>query len=147
MTDLIWIVIGVVTALAIVWFFVCLKRRQDELERNFQERFHGRSLRLVDKYAVFRAQESDGYSQSEGMGYLALTDEELYFERTMLRKLLIIPVGSIREVGDTKRVGGQGHLKRMLKVDFEDEAGKRDSIALHVKDLPQWKREISAVMG
>ncbi len=36
MTDLIWMVIGVVAALAIVWFFVHLKRRQDVLERNFQ---------------------------------------------------------------------------------------------------------------
>jgi hypothetical protein len=131
-------------ASAIIWFFVFLKRKQDELEVNFQKRFSGKTIRCLDKCAVFRAQESHGYSQSQGKGYLVLTDNELYFEMTLLSKVLSIPTISIIKVGQTNRLLGVNPGRTMLKIDFEDNAGNNDSIVLNVKELGKWKKEITA---
>jgi hypothetical protein len=133
------IIIGVS---AIIWFFVFLKKKQDKLEVNFQERFSGKKIRYLDKRAVFRAQESHGYSQSEGKGYLVLTDDELYFEMVLLSKVLSISTASIIKVGQTDRLLGVNPGRPMLKVEFEDSSGNSDSIALSVKELARWKKKL-----
>ncbi len=133
-------------SIIIIWFFVYLKRKQDQTEENFQKRFSGKNIRLLDKYAMFIAQESDGYSHFRGMGYLVLTDDELYFERQLGNKVIPLPITSIVQVGDTKRLGGQNPGKTMLKISFKDNNGENDSIALCVKELAQWKKEIAAAI-
>jgi hypothetical protein len=138
------IIIGVS---AIVWFFVFLKKKQDKLEVNFQKRFSGKNIKYLDKCAVFRAQESHGYSQSEGKGHLVLTDDELYFEMVLLNKVLSISASSIIKVGQTNRLLGVNPGRPMLKVEFKDRNGKNDSIALSVKELEKWKRAITAIMS
>lgn len=132
---------------ATVWFFVFLKKKQDKLEEHFQIRFAGKNIRYMDKKVVFRAQESDGYSQGEGMGYLVLTDDELDFEMALLDKVLSIATSSITKVGETNRLLGVNPARTMLKIDFKDSNGKDDAIALNVKDLKRWIREISAAMN
>jgi hypothetical protein len=124
-----------------------LKKKQDKLELNFQKRFSGKNIRYLDKVAVFRAQESHGYSQSEGKGYLVLTDDELYFEMVLLNKVLSIPASSIIKVGQTNRLLGVNPGRPMLKVEFKDRNRKNDSIALSVKELEKWKRAITAIMS
>ena len=99
---------------AIIWFFVFLKKKQDELEVNFQNRFSGINIRHLDKYAVFRAQESHGYSQTEGKGYLILTDDELYFEMVLLNKVVSIATATIINVGKTNRLLGVNPGRPML---------------------------------
>jgi hypothetical protein len=132
---------------ALILFFVFLKKKQDELERNFQRRFFGKNIKLLDKTALFVAQESDGYSHTRGIGYLVLTDEELYFERQLVHKVLEIPISSILGVGTTKRLAGQGMVNPMLKIEFNDNLGKEDSVALCVKDLLQWEKVIGSSLG
>ena len=147
MSNILWFLLICAAGMGVVWFFVNLKKKQDQLEINFQNRFSGKNIKFLDKCAVFRAQESDGYSQSQGMGYLVLTDEELYFERTVLKKVLPIPITSIKKVGETNRLGGQNPGKPMLKVEFEDSNGNKDSIALSVKELAMWKKEITTAIS
>ena len=140
--------VGIILAVsAIIWFFVFLKKRQDEQEVNFRKRFSGKNIRYLDKHAVFKAQESHGYSQTQGMGYLVLTDDELYFEMGLLKKVLSISAASITKVGQTKRLRGVGTLRAMLKVEFEDHNGINDAIALYVKELESWKKAIQEVMN
>ena len=138
------IVIGVV---AVVWFFVVLKRKQDALEDNFRRLFSVDDVRRLDKYAMFKAQRSNGYSQSQGTGYLVLTDEVLYFEMSLLDKVVSIPVTSITRVGETRRLLGVGTIRPMLEVEFEDANGEMDAIALSVKELAAWKVEIARAMS
>ncbi len=136
---------GIITGVsAIIWFFVFLKKKQDELELKFQNRFFGKNIRYLDKCAVFRAQESYGYSQSQGKGYLVLTDDELYFEMVLLSKVLSISAASIIGVGQTNRLLGVNPGRPMLKVEFKDSNGKNDAIALNVKELEMWKKAITA---
>lgn len=144
---MVWYVVIGVASIALILFFMLLKRKQDALEESFQKRFAEKDIKLLDKYALFVAQESDGYSHFRGIGYLVLTSEELYFERQLKKKVVQIPVSCITHVGETTRLGGQSPGKTMLKITFKDLNGKQDSIALCVKELGQWKKEIAGTMG
>ena len=55
-------IIGIVFVGIVTFFFIHLKRRQDEIEANFQKRFAGKEIRFMDKHALYVARESDGYS-------------------------------------------------------------------------------------
>ena len=132
---------------AVIWFFVYLKKRQDEQEANFQRRFSEKKIKLLDKTAMFHAQESDGYSHTRGIGYLVLTDDELYFERRVVKKVLEIPISSILDVGETRKLSGQSTIKPVLKIEFTDSLGKRDTVAIGVKELLQWKKVIGTSIG
>jgi len=107
-------VIGTILLGIIIIFFVFLKRKQDEVEASFQNRFAGKNIKFMDKYALYVARLSDGYSHFRGNGYLVLTDDELYFERQLDRKTFITPVSSIINAESTKRLGGQSPDKMML---------------------------------
>jgi len=131
----------------IVWFFVFLKKKQDQLEEDFKKKFAGQNIRLLDKKAVLKAQESNGYSQSQGMGYLVLTDNELYYEMGLLDIIISIPVSSITEVGKANRLLGVGSITTMLKVEFKDNKGNKDSIAVIVKELELWENKIRKIIN
>ncbi len=128
----------------VIYFFVRLKRRQDEMEANFQKRFSGKKIRFMDKHAIYIARESDGYSHFRGQGYLVLTEDELYFERELVKKIIEIPIDSIVKVDKTKRLAGQGP-GMMLKVVFNTQDGQQDAVAWKVKDLERWIDEISLI--
>ena len=131
---------------AIVWFFVYLKKRQDRLEANFQKAFAGKKIRHLDKHAVLKAQKSRGYSQVQGMGYLVLTDDELTFEMQLLDNTITMSTDAIQRVGKTKRLLGVGHVLWMLLIEYKDNHGQADAIALRVKNLEAWQAEIRAVV-
>ena len=98
----------------------------------------------MDKTARFRAQESHGYSQAQGMGYLVLTDDELCFDMVLLDRPLVIPNSSITGVTQTNRLLGVNPGRAMLKVEFKGSDGNPDSIAVTVKELEAWKKAINA---
>lgn len=133
----------IIAGVAVVWFFSVLKRRQDELEQNFRNRFANADVQRVDKHVVFKAQRSHGYSQAQGMGYLVLTDAELYFEMSLLDKVISIPLTSVSKVGQAKRMLGVGTIRPMLTVEFTNAKGEADAIALFVKELSDWKNAIT----
>ena len=141
-----WIV-AFLAVVAVTIFFGFLKKRQDDVEERFRKRFAGQNIRLMDKYALYVAQESDGYSHFRGSGYLVLTDQELYFERQLKRKVVSIPVNAIVQVGETMRLGGQSPGKRMLRVDFWNGQGRPDAIAWRVKEIDRWQQELSALIS
>jgi len=141
------IIIYIIVFIVISVLFIFLKKRQDEVEANFQEKFTGKEIKIMDKYAMYISKESDGYSHFRGVGYLVLTEDELYFERQLNRKVIRIPVGSIVTVEKTRRLGGQSTGRMLLKVVFETPDGKQDAIAWSVKKLNRWIEEISMVAG
>ncbi len=117
-----WLIITI-AILGVIIFFIFLKKKQDELEESFQKRFTGKNIRMIDKYALYVAKESDGHSHFRGSGYLVLTGDELYFERQMDGKIIMIPLSSIIKVDSTRRLGGQSPGKLMLKVEFKTQEG------------------------
>ncbi len=137
------IVIGIIIVIVVTVFFVFLKKRQDEVEANFKKRFTGKEIKIMDKYALYIAKISDGYSHFRGVGYLVLTEDELYFERQLNREVIRIPADSIVKAEKTRRLAGQSTGRMLLKVIFETPDGKQDAIAWSVKKLEQWIKEIS----
>ena len=143
---MIWVyVLLAVIVLAAVLGYV--KKKEIELEARFQKKFAGKNIRFVDKYALFIAQQSDGYSHVRGMGHLVLTDEELHYKRQFGNKVISIPLSSIVHVGQTLRLGGHSTGRALLKVVFTTLGGQEDAVAWRVKDLQRWKDEISAVIS
>jgi hypothetical protein len=140
------IIIGVSIATCIICFFLYLKRRQDEVEANFQKHFAGKSIKRLDKTALFIAQESDGLSHTRGIGNLVLTDEKLFFERRVGNKVLDIPIDKLTKVESVKRLAGQSTIFAMLKITFIDDNGIEDSFGLRVKDLQDWIDELSGLI-
>ena len=138
-------VIGIIIVGIVIIFFAFLKRKQDEVKASFQRRFAGKKIQFMDKYALYVAKQSDKYSHFRGSGYLVLTEDELYFERQLDRKTIIIPIGSILKAERTERLGGQSPGKMMLKVVFETQDGEQDAIAWKVKELEQWISGISMI--
>jgi hypothetical protein len=100
----------------------------------------------MDKHAIYIAIESDGHSHFRGQGYLVLTENELYFERQLVKNRIEIPTGSIISVGKTKRLAGQGP-GMMLKVVFKTQVGEQDAVGWKVKGLDRWIDEISLMAG
>ncbi len=138
---MIWIGV-VLVVVGVAAFLRYLKKKQDELEEGFQRRFAGKKIRFMDKHALYVAQQSDGYSHTRGIGYLVLTDDELYFKRQLGDKVATIPIHSILEVGETRKLAGQSQWKRMLRVDFRNQKGETDAIAWGVKERERWQKEI-----
>ena len=139
----IFIGIGIII---IIGFFVYLKKKQDELEDDFKKRFSGKNILLLDKHAEFIAQESDGFVKVRGLGYLVFTDEVLFFQRQLGNKIVLIPIHSIVQAGETRRLGGRSPGRTMLQIKFKDNSGKNDSIALLVKELSLWKKVIAGAI-
>jgi hypothetical protein len=138
-----WYLLIGIGIVAIVLLFVRLKKRQDELAASIERRFRGKRIRMQDKHAFFIALKSDGYSHSRGQGYLVLSDEELYFERLIARKVVPIPFGAIVSAGKTRRLAGQNLVRNMLQIEFKDKNGNLDAIGLVVKELDRWIQEIN----
>ncbi len=132
-----------IAILGVIIFFIFLKNKQDELEESFQKRFTGKNILMIDKYALYVAKESDGHSHLRGNGYLVLTGDELFFEREMDGKIIMIPLSSIIKVDRTRRLGGQSPGKLMLKVEFKTQEGAEDAIAWKVKELEEWLKQIT----
>ncbi len=136
-----WILV-VCAAVGFVVLLRYLKKKELELDARIQERFAGKNIRLMDKYALFMAQESDGYSHVRGAGTLVLSDEELFYERQIGHKVVSIPLNRIVQVGETRRLAGQSTGRRMLKIDFRTPEGEEDAVGWRVKELNRWKEEI-----
>ncbi len=61
--------------------------------------------------------------------------------------MLEIPVDSILDVDEARRLAGQSTLKKVLKIEFTNSLGNKDAIAIGVKDLPQWKKVIGTAIA
>ena len=120
-----------IAVICIVVFFIFLKKKQDALEANFQNRFAGKISNAWINYVLYVAKESDGYSHFRGIGYLVLTENKLFFERQFDRKIIAIPVRSITKVDSTYRLGEQNPGKLMLKVGLK--LRERKKMPLHGK--------------
>ena len=144
--QVMWI-LGSCVLIVLILVFRFVRRKEIELEQAFQNRFAGHQILYMDKHAQIIGQQSHGFSQTSGMGYLVLTSQELYFKLQLMNREISIPVSSLLSVGETRRMKGKGTLRTMLKVDFRTIDGKEDAIALLVKDLSRWKAELSSIMG
>jgi hypothetical protein len=84
--------------------------------------------------------------QGRGNGTLVLTDSELYFERWLPRKEFHVPLSTIQSIETPTSFLGKTNFRKLLKVDFRNDAGQNDAIAWLVPDLEGTKQALEVVM-
>lgn len=107
------------------------------LRRRARRHFAGSEV-LREEDANSFGVESAGPWQVRGNGTLALTRHEVLFAQWLPNRLLRIPRRSIVEVTTVRSHLGKTIGRKLLKVVWTTEVGKRDSLALWVRDLDGW---------
>ncbi len=126
----------------IAWFFYFLWKRQNLVEQRIKEKIVDQTIVQPLERVFFRAQESYGYPQTSGMGYMVLTEQALYFELVLLDRSLVIPRSKITDVDTVYRLLGVSPGRLMLKISFTDESGQPDAIAVTMPDMDTWARAL-----
>lgn len=131
----------------LVWFFYFLWRRQQLVMARIEGKIKGQKVIMPTEHIMFRAVESSGYSQTSGMGYIALTQDCLYFELALLDLVITVPTTKLQGAEFVRRLKGVSPIRKMLRIMFINENGDDDSIAINVKDMEHWKNTISDICG
>lgn len=129
----------------LVWFFWFLWRRQNLVMARVESKISGQKIIMPTEHIMFRAVESSGYSQTSGMGYIALTEEYLVFELVLLDLVITVPTNKLCGAEFVRRLKGVSPIRKMLRIMFVNESGEDDSIAINVKNMEQWKSVISKI--
>lgn len=109
-----------------------------------RERFP--DARAIVPGANFFGLESRGAAQLRGNGTLVLTDQEIFFERWVVRMEIRIPLNAIVAVDTPMSHLGKSVARRLLKVTFRGADGQNDSIAWYVPDLEGLKRTLEGLL-
>ncbi len=129
----------------IVWFFWFLWHRQKLVMERVEGKIKGQKIIMPTEHIMFRAVESSGYSQTSGMGYIALTEKVLYFELILLDLVITVPTDRLHGSEFVNRLKGVSPVRKMLRIMFTNESGEEDSIAINVKDMEKWKHAIADI--
>lgn len=133
--------------LLLAWFFYFLWRRQNLVQGRIEDKIKGQKVIIPTEHIMFWAVESSGYSQISGMGYIALTDESLYFELALLDLVITVPTPQLKGAEFVYRLKGVSPCKKMLRILFKNKNNKDDSIAINVKEMEYWKNKIIDISG
>lgn len=136
------LVATLLTVSLFVWFFYFLWRRQNAVLERIQKKSGGERIILPIEHIRFRAVESAGYSQADGMGYIVLTEEHLHFELILMDLVISVPTFRLRGAEFVRRLKGVSPARQMLRILYLDEKGNKDSIAINVEDMELWKNTI-----
>ena len=135
--------LGVATLVAtLVLLGVWLRKLKRETAALVRRELEGQKTVLIDEMANCFGLESVGMMQVRGNGCLAATDEKILFVMWKPRKKLTIERARITGVEETKWHLGKSKGRTMLKVLFENDQGKQDSVAWLVADLKSWLSEL-----
>lgn len=136
------VIVLVVSILAIVFAALLVVRWVTSRRLNaLRERFPGA---LRTEPAKFYGQESRGVGQLRGNGVLVLLSDRLIFEMLVPSREYTIPLSRIVRTESPKSYLGSTNFRPLLKVVFQGEAGKLDSMAWLVRDIPDWQAQIGA---
>ncbi len=136
--------VGVLLGISLlVWFFYFLWCRQNLVMGRNEEKTKGQKVIMPTERVLFRALESSGYSQTTGMGYLALTETFLYFDLILLDLEITVPIADLKGAEFVRRLKGVSPMKKMLRIKYTNEKGEDDSIAINVKEMEHWRKTIS----
>lgn len=139
----IWVIITIVIVTVVFFLLIrsLLKRRINSILENFR----GRAIRKVERSANFFGIESEGMTQIRGNGVLLLTDEEIYFQMWIPNRELKIGRDRISGTEIVNAHLGRTRLRPLLKVNFMNRRGEKDSVAWLVNQPREWVSEIEGV--
>lgn len=126
----------IIGGMILYWLIRTIRQRQQAVK----ERFPTAVAYLPN--VNFFGQESKGRAQMRGNGTLVLTQSEIYFARWIPLAEYTIPLAKIQSVETVNGFLGKTVFRPLLKVVYQNEAGKTDAIAWLVPDLDGLKKMI-----
>ena len=114
------------------------RKRAEELFTNY----HKDRIIYFSKEVNFFGQESAGRAQMRGNGSLLLTPDELHFLRWIPKKDIIIPLNDIENIERVNSFLGKKKNNELLKVEFNNHQGKKDSAAWLLDNMHAWEQVI-----
>src|SRR6056297_2797174 len=114
------------------------RKRAEELFTNY----HKDRIIYFSKEVNFFGQKSAGRAQMRGNGSLLLTPDELHFLRWIPKKDIIIPLNDIENIERVNSFLGKKKNNELLKVEFNNKQGKKDSAAWLLDNMHAWEQVI-----
>ncbi len=114
------------------------RKRAEELFTNY----HKDRIIYFSKEVNFFGQKSDGRTQLRGNGSLLLTPDELHFLRWLPKKNIVIPLDNIEKVERVNSFLGKSKNRELLKVEFSNHQGEKDSAAWLLNNMHAWEQVI-----
>ncbi len=130
------IALAIIVGLILFWLIRTIRQRQQAVKERFPT-----AVAFIPN-ANFFGQESKGVMQMRGNGTLVLTGSEIYFARWIPLAEYTIPLAKIQSVETVNGFLGKTVFRPLLKVVYQNEAGKTDAIAWLVPDLDGLKKLI-----
>ncbi|MFN2587926.1 MAG: hypothetical protein ABR613_07400 [Actinomycetota bacterium] len=121
-----------------------LRKRRRAIAAEIHARLGEESIVAADESANFFGVESRGRAQLRGNGYLAASPHQILFIMWLPRRELAIPRDRVSAVERTRSHLGKTIGRQLLRVRFTNDAGRPDSVAWFVRDLPAWEAALGA---
>lgn len=135
-------VIGGALLLALGIVFVLLRAWIGKFRARVQARFPADAIVLAEWSANSFGVRSRGPAQGRGNGALVLSKQTLHFVMMATERELTIPLTSITAVSFVKSHLGKSVGRKLLAVDFSNEAGAPDRVALLVREPEAWQHAL-----
>ena len=110
------------------------------------DKFDKSEILKVSTRANFFGLESKKSRQLRGNGILILTKNELYFSMFLSKKVIEIPISSIKSIETPRSFLKKSYLMRLLKINFIDELGQENSVAWVLENLDEWIEILTKLM-
>ncbi|MHA1413338.1 MAG: hypothetical protein ACTSUX_10070 [Promethearchaeota archaeon] len=123
-----------------------LKRLFKKQINNVLDKFDKSKILKVSARANFFGLESKKSRQLRGNGILILTKNELYFSMFLSKKVIEIPISSIKSIETPRSFLKKSYLMRLLKINFIDELGQENSVAWVLENLDEWIEILTKLM-
>lgn len=117
---------------------VLKRKRAEELLKNY----HKDRIIYFSREVDFFGQKSAGRSQIRGNGSLILTPDKIHFLRWIPKKDIVIPLENIEDIERVNSFLGKSKKDELLKINFNDSEGKKDSAAWLLENMHAWERVI-----
>jgi|Deesub1362A_J573_1020465.scaffolds.fasta_scaffold11726_2 hypothetical protein len=144
------LIAGIIIAICIITGLVALIIFARVVKKNamgaIKRRLHGKEILYQDSSAVYFGKKSLNKRQIRGNGILILCRDELIFRRIFPGMEMSIPLWQVKSIETTKRFLGKTFFKPLLKIDYQTETGKEDSVAWFVKDLDKLQKTLKALL-
>lgn len=114
------------------------RKRAEELFTNY----HKDRIIYFSKEVNFFGQKSAGRAQFRGNGSLLLTPDELHFLRWVPKKDIVIPLSEIENIERVNSFLGKKKNSSLLKVEFNNQQGEKDSAAWLLDNMQAWEQVI-----
>jgi hypothetical protein len=129
--------------LIIFVMYVLIKYLEKTKAEKILKNYSKQEIKAFSSNVNFFGIKSQGMTQIRGNGALLLTKEYLYFQMWIPKKEIKIPLDKIENIEEVKSFLGKSKFRPLLKINYIDENGQKNSAAWMVKNLEKWKEIIN----